>query len=106
MRTLPEFQRLGDVDRAFRDDKSACFGIERVRLTKPHRLDRLLLGVAIAQVLLVLLATRLLMEGREASVDAHGSGGLSLLQLGARSSAARPGKGERPGWGSGCCRTR
>ncbi len=52
VRTLPEFQRLGDVDRTFRDDKSAGFGIERVRLTTPHRLDRLLLGVAIAQVLL------------------------------------------------------
>ena len=96
VRTLPEGQRLGDVDRAFRDDKTACFGIERVRLMTPHRLDRLLLGVAIAQVLLVSLATRLLMEGGEASVDAHGSGGLSLLQLGARYLRSEAWQGRTP----------
>ncbi len=96
VRTLPEFQRLGDVDRAFRDDKSAFFGIERVRLMTPHRLDHLLLGVAIAQALLASLATRLLMEGGEASVDAHGSGGLSLLQLGARYFRSEAWQGRTP----------
>ena len=49
VRTLEEFSRLAGIERAFRDDKSACFGIERVRLTSPARLGCLLLGIAMAR---------------------------------------------------------
>ena len=40
--------------------------------------------IALAQVLLVSMATRLLLNDTAASVDPHGEGVLSLLQLGAR----------------------
>ncbi len=63
--------------------EAACFGIEQVRLTSPARLDGLLMGIVMAQVLLVSLATRLSLNNTRATVDTHGKGGLSLLQLGA-----------------------
>ncbi|MBK7780157.1 MAG: hypothetical protein IPJ58_05075 [Ardenticatenia bacterium] len=84
VRTMEEFSRLAGIERAFRDDKAACFGIERVRQTSPARLDCLLLRIAMAQVLLVSMATRLLLSNTRATVDTHGEGGLSMLQLGGR----------------------
>lgn len=94
--SLWEFSKLGAIERAFRNDKSACFGIERTRITDPHRLDRLLLGIAITQVLLVSLATRLIYFGNRREVDAHYDGGLSLLQLGARAFRASVYRGRTP----------
>jgi hypothetical protein len=96
VRTLAEFSRRAAIERAFRDDKSACFGIERVRLTSPARLDCLLLGIAIAQVLLISMATRLLLTHTGAAVDTHGEGGLSLLQLGARHLRSEVWQGRTP----------
>jgi hypothetical protein len=96
VRTLEEFSRLAGIERAFRDDKSACFGIERVRLTSPARLDCLLLGIAMAQVLLVSMATRLLLNNTRATVDTHGEGGLSMLQLGGRHLRSEAWQGRTP----------
>jgi len=58
VRTLREFERREAVEAAFRDDKSAGFQLERSRNTDPHRLDRLLGAMALAQVFLKLIGTR------------------------------------------------
>lgn len=84
VRTLWEFRQLAAVERGFRDDKSGCFGLERVRLTSPERLERLLFGIAVAELYLKSLGTRTLLQGAGHEVDAHREGGHSLLQLGAR----------------------
>lgn len=84
VRTLWEFERLYCVDRGFRDDKSSCFGLERVRISKPERLERLLFGLAVAELVLKSLATDCLLRGDAWEVDENIAGGLSLLQVGAR----------------------
>ena len=69
----------------FRDDKSAGFQLERCRVTDLPRLDQLLAGVALAQLFLKSVGTRVLLEGRRRTIDPHhGEPGSSLLQLGAR----------------------
>lgn len=84
VRTLWDFSRLSCVDRGFRGDKSACFGIERTRLTSRVRLERLLFGLAVAELILKALATRSALRDDAWQVDADSRGGLSLLQTGAR----------------------
>ena len=84
VRTLWEFRQLAAVERGFRDDKSGCFGLERVRLTSPERLERLLFGIAVAELFLKSLATRALLQGAGHEVDAHREVGHGLLQMGAR----------------------
>lgn len=84
-RTLWEFERREAVEIAFRDDKSAGFQLERSRVREPHRLDHLLGGLALAQLFLKSIGTRVMLEGRRQEVDAHyDEPGASLLQLGVR----------------------
>ncbi len=85
VRTLWEFERREAVEAAFRDDKSAGFQLERSRITDPHRLDRLLGAMALAQVFLKSIGTRVQLESRRRDVDAHyDEPGASVLQLGVR----------------------
>jgi hypothetical protein len=56
-------------------------GVSRVVV---GRVARILLGIAIAQLILLSVGTCLELALGRRSIDAHGEGGLSLLQLGAR----------------------
>lgn len=84
-RTLWEFERREAVEAAFRDDKSAGFQLERSRIRDPHRLEQLLGALALAQLFLKSIGTRVLLDDRRGEVDAHyDEPGASLLQLGVR----------------------
>ena len=84
-RTLWEYERREALETAFKDDKSAGFQLERSHITEPQRMDQLLADVALAQLFLKSIGTRIQLDGDPAEIDAHhGSDGLSVLQLGAR----------------------
>lgn len=85
VRTLWEFDRREAVEQGFGDDKSSGFQLERSRVTEVERVDQLLAGMALAQLFLKSVGTRLRLDGNPHSVDPHyRARGLSILQLGAR----------------------
>ena len=74
------------IEQSFRDDKSGGFDLEHTRLQHPERLERLLLGVAIATVWCHELGEWCLKggEARRRQIDPGWERELSLFQLGLR----------------------
>jgi hypothetical protein len=71
---------------SFRDDKSGGFDLEHTRLQHPERLERLLLGVALATVWYHELGEQVLQAGEapRREIDPGANRELSLFQLGLR----------------------
>lgn len=80
--TFDEYQRRFEIERGFLDDKSAGFGLEDSGLPDAGMLDRLMLVLALAALLLVSEGTLTVDTGERRSVDSHRKRGLSYFELG------------------------
>lgn len=74
------------IEQSFKEDKSGGFEIDHTRLLHPHRLERLLLAVALATLWAHELGEYVLRGGRtrRQAIDAASQRELSIFQLGLR----------------------
>ncbi len=85
--TSSSFSRYGmrfDIEQVFKDDKSGGFNLESSGLRSADKLNRLMLVLCLAMLLLVAEGTRVVLCGFRRMVDCHWQRGLSYLQLGWR----------------------
>ena len=71
-------------EQSFRDEKSGGFHWRDSKIRDPDRAARLLLIMALAMILAVMLASKLIKRGLRRSIDPHRTRRLSYLQLGLR----------------------
>jgi len=71
VRTLWEFDRREAVEKGFGDDKRDGFLLERSRVIETRRVDQQLAGLALPQLFLKSVGTRVLLDGDPREVDAQ-----------------------------------
>jgi hypothetical protein len=81
---LNHYLRRMHIEQSFRDDKSGGFDLDASHLRDPHRLDRLLLALAVATLWIYELGEQVLRDERRAQIDPGYQRQLSVFQLGWR----------------------
>jgi hypothetical protein len=84
-RTFSEYGERFDIEQVFKDDKSGGFNLESSGLRGAEELNRLMLILCLAMLLLVAQGTRVVLQGWRRTVDPHWHRGLSYLKIGWRS---------------------
>ena len=82
--TFAEYGERFQIEEGFLDDKSGLFGLEASRLRDAASLERLVLVISTATLLLVSEGLRVVEQGLRRTVDAHWQRGLSYLKIGLR----------------------
>ena len=77
-------KRFGGIEPHFKDYKSAGFEVLRSRVRDEQALSRLMMLLAMAQLLAICLGLWVCQIGQRTRLDWHGQRGLSFLQLGLR----------------------
>jgi hypothetical protein len=77
-------QRFGGIEPHFKDYKSAAFELTRSKIRNADALSRLLMLLAVATIIAISMAIRVVHQGRLKSIDWHAQRGLSFLQIGLR----------------------
>ncbi|WP_156103637.1 transposase [Deinococcus sp. YIM 77859] len=81
LETFAEYGQRFQIEEGFLDDKSGLFGLENSKLRDAASLERLVLVLSVATLLLV---SKGLHEGARRRIDPHWQRGLSYLKLGLR----------------------
>lgn len=82
--TFAEYGERFQIEEGFLDDKSGLFGLEDSKLRDAASLERLILVLAVATLLLVSEGLQVVQRGARRVVDPHWQRGLSYLKLGLR----------------------
>ena len=82
--TFAEYGERFQIEEGFLDEKSSLFGIEDSRLRDAASLERLILILAVATLLLVSEGIQLVQRGHRRHVDPHWQRALSYLKIGLR----------------------
>ena len=72
------------VEEGFLDAKSSLFGLEDSRLRDAASLERLILVISVATLLLVSEGLQVVQQGARRTIDPHWNRALSALKLGLR----------------------
>ncbi len=84
LETFNEYGWRFQIEQGFKDDQTAGFQLQASGLRSALQLERLLVVLAVAAVLLVSEGQRVVAQGLRRVVDAHWHRGLSYLQIGWR----------------------
>jgi hypothetical protein len=82
--TFTEYHERTQIEEGFLDFKSAAFHLEDTRLTTADALERLLMVLSVACVVLLSEGVATVETGQRRTVDAHWFRGLSYVQIGWR----------------------
>ena len=82
--TFAEYSERFQIEEGFLDEKSGLFGLEDSKLRDAASLERLVLVLAVATLLLVSEGIQIVQSGHRRVVDAHWKRALSYLKLGLR----------------------
>ena len=94
--TLSDFLKRMHIEESFRDDKSGSFDLNATHLADAHRLDHLLLAIAVAILWIHEHGERLLRSGRRADIDPAYKRQQSIFTLGWRALHRAIGQGTYP----------
>ena len=79
-----DYSRRFGIEEGFRDEKSGGCDLEAGRIRNAQKLERLLLVIAMAQILAVSEGISVTLEGKREEVDPHQLRNLSYFQIGLR----------------------
>jgi len=79
-----DYSRRFGIEEGFRDEKSGGFDLEVGRIRDAHKLQRLLLVIAAAQIVAVSEGMSVTLDGKREEIDPHQSRSLSYFQIGMR----------------------
>jgi hypothetical protein len=79
-----EYAQRFDIEEMFRDEKSGGFNLEKSGLEDVMALERLILIIAVATMVILHEGLVVMEEGKVREVDAHWNRGLSCFQIGWR----------------------
>jgi hypothetical protein len=79
-----EYAQRFDIEELFRDEKSGGFNLEKSGLKEEEALERLILIIAIATLVILHEGLGVIEEGKVKEVDGHRRRGLSCFQIGWR----------------------
>ena len=82
--TFAEYGERFQIEEGFLDDKSGLFGLEESKLREAASLERLILVIAVATLLLVSEGLQVVQNGLRRVFDPHWQRGLSYLKIGLR----------------------
>ncbi len=82
--TFAEYGERFQIEEGFLDDKSGLFGLEDSKLRDAASLERLILVISVATLLLVSEGLQIVQHGARRTVDPHWKRALSYLKLGLR----------------------
>jgi len=82
--TFAEYGERFQIEEGFLDDKSGLFGLEDSKLRDAASLERLILVIAVATLLLVSEGLQIVQQGIRRAIDPHWNRALSYLKLGLR----------------------
>lgn len=82
--TFAEYGERFQIEEGFLDDKSGMFNLEDSRLRDAPSLERLVLVIAVATLLLVAEGLQVVQSGARRMIDPHWRRGLSYLKIGLR----------------------
>ena len=85
IKTFAEYGERFQIEEGFLDEKSGLFGLEDSKLRDAASLERLLLVLAVATLLLVSEGVQIVQSGDRRVVDPHWQRALSYLKIGLRS---------------------
>lgn len=84
IKTFAEYGERFQIEEGFLDEKSGLFGLEASRLRDAASLERLILVLAVATLLLVSEGIQMVQSGDRRVVDPHWQRALSYLKIGLR----------------------
>lgn len=84
LETFAEYGQRFQIEEGFLDDKSGLFELEHSKLRDAASLERLVLVVSVATLLLVSEGLHVVQQGARRRIDPHWQRGLSYLKLGLR----------------------
>lgn len=84
IQTFAEYGERFQIEEGFLDDKSGLFGLESSKLRDAASLERLVLIIAVATLLLVSEGLQIVQQGVRTAIDPHWNRALSYLKLGLR----------------------
>ena len=93
--TFAEYVERFQIEEGFLDDKSGLFDLEASRLRDAASLERLVLVISTATLLLVSEGLQVVEQGLRRVVDPHWQRGLSYLKIGLRAVQYALGRGQR-----------
>jgi len=79
-----DYSRRFGIEEGFRDEKSGGCGLEAGRIRNAQKLERLVLVIAMAEILAVSEGISVTLEGKREEVDPHQLRNLSYFQIGLR----------------------
>jgi hypothetical protein len=79
-----EYGMRFDIEEEFRDEKSGGFSLEESRVEGTEALERLILVIAVATIMMLNEGLAVVKEGNRKKVDTHWERGLSYFQIGWR----------------------
>ncbi|WP_212648306.1 hypothetical protein [Deinococcus hopiensis] len=82
--TFAEYGERFQIEEGFLDDKSGLFGLEASKLRDAASLERLVMIIAVATLLLVSEGLQVVQNGTRRVLDPHWQTGLSYLKIGLR----------------------
>ncbi|THF71502.1 transposase [Deinococcus sp. Arct2-2] len=82
--TFAEYGERFQIEEGFLDDKSGLFGLESSKLRDAVSLERLVLVISVATLLLVSEGLQIVQQGVRRAIDPHWKRALSYLKLGLR----------------------
>jgi len=82
--TFAEYGERFQIEEGFLDDKSGLFGLEDSRLRDAASLERLILVISLATLMLVSEGLQIVQQGVRRAIDPHWNRALSYLKLGLR----------------------
>ena len=82
--TFAEYGERFQIEEGFLDDKSGLFDLEASKLRDAQHLERLILVICVATLLLVSAGLGVVEKGKRRSIDPHWHRGLSYLKIGLR----------------------
>lgn len=84
LETFAEYGEGFQIEEGFLDDKSGLFGLEDSKLRDAATLERLILVISVATLLLVSEGLQIVQQGARRAIDPHWNRALSYLKLGLR----------------------
>jgi hypothetical protein len=79
-----EYALRFNIEEEFRDEKSGGFNLDKSRVEGTEALERLILVIAVATIIILNKGLEVVAEGNRKKVDGHSHRGLSYLQIGWR----------------------